>query len=124
VVTEGQKVDVYWNLHRNCYSVKARTGPNAGRVIAHAETVTVRNVQLVVSQSGRRRVLKEQRKNVHAVLRGEWSAPCDAETVGITYNPYKYETFVLRNSEAPILTAAVAVGRIVEGRARMEVVPA
>lgn len=124
MVTEGQKVDVYWNLHRNCYSVKSRSGPDYGKVIAHAETVTVCNVQLVVSQAGRRRVLKEKRKNVHAVLRGVWSSPSDAATVGITYNPYKYETFVLRDSEAPILTAAVAVGRIVEGRARMEVVPA
>ena len=47
---------------------------------------------------GREKVLREKRKNVHAFVKGYLQ---DAENVDtdrpatqVTYNPYKYETFV------------------------------
>jgi len=114
---EGEKVDVYWNLHRNCYSVRARTGSR--RVIAHTDHVVLSDVQLVVKQSGRNRVLKELRKNVHAVLRGTWGGDMGDNMVAITYDPYKYPTFVKRDSEQMILFSPIVVGSIIDGKAHL-----
>ena len=99
------KVDVYFNLHRKLFSIRACEGPNKGLVIAHRETVTLLSPEFKVSQAGRARVLREGRKNVHATVRGQWlrggNFGC-SETVEkriqqrgnqITYNPYKMSSF-------------------------------
>jgi len=100
------KVDVYFNLHRKLFSIRACEGPNKGRVIAHRETVTLLQPQFKVSQAGRARVLREKRKNVHATVRGTWiyhehienyrstvENRCKKRGVEITYNPYKMSSF-------------------------------
>jgi len=100
------KVDVYFNLHRKLFSIRACEGPNKGRVIAHRETVTLLRPQFKVSQAGRARVLREGRKNVHATVRGTWiyhehienyrsqvENRCKKRGVEITYNPYKMSSF-------------------------------
>lgn len=120
---QGRRVFVYKNLHEDCWSVKDR---ETGHVVAHADRVELSNVELKVSQAGRRRVLEEKRKNVHAGLVGvleglqlhgsgfpgqrytiQQGAPAGATLV--TYNPYKYETFVSKANETPILRADTAV---------------
>ena len=96
------RVFVYWNLHRGMWSVKALEGPDKGRVIARVEQVLLRDAAGKVSQAGRQRVLRERKKNVHAGLVGELMpspATCmvrEIQGIGdrITYNPYKYESFV------------------------------
>ena len=113
----GTKVEVYWNLHRNVYSVRARTGKKRGCVIAHVEDFTLNNVTFAVSQAGRARVLAEGRKNVHAFVRGEWAGPTEVKMWRVTYNPYKYETFVRASDESSVLSADSASGAISEGRA-------
>ena len=60
-----KKVRVYRNLHRDCYSVK-----QGGIVRCHAENVTLRGCQFIVSKAGQRRVRDEQKKNVHAFIEG------------------------------------------------------
>ena len=65
-------VETYFNLHKKRFSVRACEGPDKGRVIAHRKAVCLLNVKFKVSEAGRQRVLKEQRKNVHAVMRGHW----------------------------------------------------
>ena len=100
------KVDVYFNLHRKQFSIRACEGPNKGRVIAHRETVTLLQPEFKVSQAGRARVLREGRKNVHATVRGTWiyhehienyrsqvENRCKKRGVEITYNPYKMSSF-------------------------------
>ena len=97
------KVDVYFNLHRKLFSIRACEGPNKGRVIAHRETVTLLQPQFKVSQAGRARVLREKRKKVHATVRGTWEQddfilPVLAKRIQqrgneITYNPYKMSSF-------------------------------
>ena len=65
---------------------------------AHLENVTFK-----VSEAGRQRVLREGRKNVHAYIIGDLvdGRPLtEGETV--TYNPYKFSSFVLKDTEAPI----------------------
>jgi hypothetical protein len=127
---ENIRVEVYYNLHRKCLSVRSRvTGPTYGKVIGHLPAIVLHNVTFHVSEPGRQRVLREKRKNVHAVVRGEvnleWlrrvfaqEQACDPyivtpkappaladRIVPVTYNPYMYETFVTRHSERPVVAA-------------------
>ena len=60
-------VRVYYNLHNRLWSVMCRT---SGKVIGHARWVHLRNVQFVVRQGGRKRVIETGRKNVHAFASG------------------------------------------------------
>lgn len=103
------KVFVYYNLHKKIWSIKALEGPNKGRVVQHASMVVLADCTFKVSQAGRRRVLKEKRKNVHAgvvgtlvAVSGERAYFPYTKSVPVTYNPYKYETFVYKASEKPI----------------------
>lgn len=84
------RVEVYRNLQRGKLSVR---GVRA-RVLSYEDLVFLRDVQLVVGQKGRERVLREKQKNVHAFARGDW---CDlddptferwAEWMPVTYDPY------------------------------------
>lgn len=89
----GTPVDVYWNLHKHVFSVRSRAGETRGRVIGHADSFTLSNVQFVVNQAGRQKVLKEKRKNVHAFVRGYWAEPeSHSHFIGnlsrVKYNPY------------------------------------
>ena len=94
-----KKVKVYWNLHKDCFSVQQK-----GLVVGHTEKIVLSDVEFRVGQAGRERVLKEQRKNVHAGIVGEWMDYAWQRTGSIwdeiTYNPYKYETFVYKNDES------------------------
>jgi len=103
------KVFVYFNLHKRCFSVKALEGERKGKVIAHKHDVLIYKPTFKVSQAGRQRVLREQRKNVHAGVVGEWLYspfdPAAVELIGrssgaaVTYNPYKYDCFVYKATE-------------------------
>ncbi len=103
-------VFVYWNLHKRLWSVRDRA---TGRVVAHAESLSLVAAVFVVSEAGRRRVLSEGRKNVHAGVAGAY---CPAETprpgsvpedgTPVTYNPRTGPTFVRRDTGAPVLSAA------------------
>jgi len=90
------KVEVYWNLHKKCFSVR---DCKTGRVIAHTSAIDIKDAKFVVRQAGRRKVLQEKKKNVHAFVRG-YLAPMGFPLTEIgqhgyaTYNPYKYDSFV------------------------------
>lgn len=101
------KVFVYFNLHKKVFSVKALEGSMKGRVIAHENALTLHDVTFKVSQAGRQRVLRERKKNVHAGVVGQWYGSIDSHIrdtndIAVTYNPYKYDSFVLRDDEVPI----------------------
>ena len=101
------KVFVYRNLRKNCYSVKALEGPNKGRVIAHWDALTLTDAEFKVSRSGRARVLREKQKNVHAGVVGNWEPENNywdgfENSHAVTYNPYKFESFVEICTHDPI----------------------
>ena len=107
------KVEVYRNLHKNCWSVR---DTKTGRVVKHVDFIAIHNAKFVVRPAGRAKVLKEQRKNVHAFVRGEtkiagtfkamMEGPRDLECTGhISYNPYKSDTFM--HDDKPIEVADV-----------------
>jgi len=47
------RVEIYWNLHKGCYSIRALEGLSKGRVIAHANKVLLRDVSFHVSEAGK-----------------------------------------------------------------------
>ena len=108
----GKKVAVYYNINAHLWSVRYR-----GIVIGHTNALRLDNVTLKISEAGRQRVLREGRKNVHAFAVGTLSAIEDAGVaIGgtpITYNPYKYNSFVTALNHVPVYGADVAwlVGR-------------
>ena len=116
-VVDGKvKVDVYWNRHKECFSIRHR-----GKVIAHTPKCDLEDVEFVVNQKGRERVLAERRKNVHAFVRGYMNVERVDEPVGgwawnyadvsyqtfrrVLYNPYNYDTFVEWINYTPIKRA-------------------
>ena len=89
----GMRVEVYRNLHKGCLSVRHK-----GRVIRHllhGEPLTLSDAQLVVGQAGRARVLREKRKNVHAVIRGTVVERAEPRGVPLHYNPYETDSWLL-----------------------------
>ena len=110
------RVEAYYNLHKKCLSYR----PSGGKV-RHARALLLDNVKLSVQPAGRERVRREGRKNVHAFVRGEPSyirplgetddgdlTPENMQRQGyrpITYNPYKYDSFVYADTGEPVFTA-------------------
>lgn len=108
----GKRVACYRNLHfpNVMWSVKsmANGSDDYGRVISHSSTAFLADCTFHVSEAGRGRVLNEKRKNVHASVRGFWVEDFLSEVeagVPITYNPYKYGTFVTVQDKRPIVSA-------------------
>lgn len=101
---EGERVFVYFNLHKHQFSIKALTGENKGKVVAHADRVYLRDGIFTVNQGGRNRVLRESRKNVHAGVIGTYQKESEGGKLirEVTYNPYLYETFVDKRDRQPI----------------------
>jgi hypothetical protein len=102
----GQEVFVYFNLHKKVFSVK---DVKTGLVVAHTETIALEDATFKVSEAGRQRVLKEQRKNVHAGVRGKYTGTITTNELGreATYNPYKFSSFVDKGTLEPIEKASV-----------------
>jgi hypothetical protein len=102
------KVFVYWNLHKNCWSIRDE---KTKRVIHHRNEATLYDVTFKVSQAGRQRVLREGRKNVHAgaigYLLNEANLIPSPEIyhTKVTYNPYKYDSFINAGTKEPVSKA-------------------
>ena len=97
-----QRVMVYFNLHRKLWSIKSL---KTGLVIGHRNTIVLSDVEPKVSESGRQRVLKEKKKNVHAGLIGTLKSVKELKHSlenfkEITYNPYKYTSFVFKDNDS------------------------
>lgn len=102
-------IDAYRNLHKACISVKEGSPKRVRRCVRE---IGLQDVKFIVSEAGRRRVRREKRKNVHAYVRGApGKRPRGRKlcAVEVTYDPYKYETFVTRKGKRPIRDAEFAV---------------
>ena len=97
VIDVSKPVEVYRNLHKKCWSIR-----QGGKVKVHTSYLCLQDVKFVVQPAGRQKVLDEQKKNVHAYVKGylisaresnritediEWT--CDV----VSYNPYKHPYF-------------------------------
>ena len=110
------RVRVYYNLSRSVWSIKAMEGEFKGKVIGYASSVVLSDAHTVVSEAGRQRVLREQRKNVHAYIDGQLEqvggyqerllpAPRTGYLSGLRgqlfslyYNPYHVDHFIWASS--------------------------
>lgn len=121
--------EVYRNLHfrdETVYSVRKE-----GLVEGHALLVVLDGCTLAVGPKGNQRVRDEMRKNVHAVIRGyianavwydadamehcldacSYHKDCHMqyrdgyEWKKVTYNPFKYTSFVTVEDEEPVFQA-------------------
>lgn len=99
-------VRVYRNLHKKCLSVQAKVN-GRWKVIKHVNSIYLEDVTFKVSQAGRQRVLRENKKNVHAFVIGWYSElyndavtavpPSLFNVKRVCYNPYKHDSFVIEN---------------------------
>lgn len=85
-----------------------------GLVVAHANRIYLRDVQFVVHEKGRQKVIAERKKNVHAFVIGTLCTAADIR--GVTghlsddslnyavayYNPYKCERFIDKDTSIPL----------------------
>ena len=102
------KARVYWNLHKKCWSVQNR---QTGKVELHAYHVVLADAGFTVRKAGQERVRKEGKKNVHAFAVGDamaaeqdirYAFQIPKQARPVTYNPYVNDTFVYRDTGAPV----------------------
>ena len=124
---EQKQYKVYRNLHNGKFSIQEK---GTGLVVGHADSVVMTDCEFKVNESGRQRVLKEKRKNVHAFVLG-----CILNVNGfesyknrdikltikksyrlsmnefswITYNPYKYSNFFCKKNEYYVESADIVL---------------
>jgi hypothetical protein len=123
------RVKLYRNLAhqykgRRAWSIMADEGPKRGHVIAVVDGAVIKDVTFYVNESGRQRVIREQKKDVHAYVRGELERTYDIDTlspaaadallkrganVRVGYNPFKMGSFVREDCWKPIETSALVV---------------
>ena len=88
------KYYIYRNLHTKGFSVRYH-----GRVIDRLNAFTAQNITFKVNESGRQRVIKEGRKNVHAfVVADRYKGLINSDynldkLLKVTYNPYTDKQF-------------------------------
>ena len=87
--------NVYYNLHKKCYSVREQ-----GLVADHVDSIVLKDCRFNVAPAGQAKVRRTGVKNVHATVSGiiRFQMEKYFEEYGdfesITYNPFKYDTFV------------------------------
>lgn len=107
------KVFVYWNLHRNVWSVK---NLKTDRIMMRTPTLTLKDAVFKVSEAGRQRVLREKRKNVHAgvvgyVIAGGIQVGKDESGLpvvtheAVSYNPYNGPDFINKRTGQVVTSA-------------------
>ena len=69
------RIRLYRNLspqyrQQRAWSIMSMEGPKKGRVIDIVDGAVLRDVQFLVSEAGRQRVIRDQAKNVHAFVQG------------------------------------------------------
>lgn len=91
-INPDRPVFVYRNLHQKCLSVQ-----QDGIVRCHTDNIVLEDAEFRVGKAGQRKVREEQRKNVHAKIKGTLVPnPQDIlsmEWDTVYYNPYRTDEF-------------------------------
>jgi hypothetical protein len=91
-----------------------------GLVVGHAKDLFLDASEFRVRKGGRKKVIKDKRKNVHAFVIGNIVSLSSygKDDVGagysyrqVKYNPYKNETFVYADTGEPCLNANIVMMR-------------
>lgn len=95
----GLYVEIYRNLNKNCFSVRHR-----GVVIAHVDSISLRDCHMVVQPAGHKKCVRERRKNVHAFIRGYYTLEPEPVNKSISYHPY-WNNYFHENNGAKVTGA-------------------
>jgi hypothetical protein len=99
-----KKVRIYYNFHKKLFSVQEKVN-GSWKVVEHTKDIYLHNATFKVSESGRQRVLKEKRKNVHAFIVGERWPFIPKSFVyrdEVSYNPYTGPNFMVKSLGHPL----------------------
>jgi hypothetical protein len=92
----------YRNLNRACW---AWQNPRTGTVEGYADACFITAPRFAVSEAGRQRCIRRQRRSVHAYIYGEL-APLPAERPAgarrLSYNPFRGAFFYWTDSGTPV----------------------
>jgi len=113
-------VYIYFNLHKKVWSVR-----QDGKVVAHTKYIMLKDARFLVGQAGRKKVLREKKKNVHAGVSGyvvERVPNIPDFCTTVSYNPYKDKTFINYSNEKPMLWAPHVVMDCKSGKTIVEAV--
>ena len=117
-IDKNRKVEVYFNFHKKEWSVR-----QDGLVVQHTKFIQIKEPQYIVKQSGNEKVRREKRKNVHAWIRGyviDTLPVFPSNQKMVTYNPYKNNSFVEKNTEDSICESPFAQMEIINHKAFIE----
>lgn len=103
-LSNGRVISCYFNLHNHHWSMRQK-----GIVIGHTKQLVAEDCSFRVGKAGRKRVLDEGRKNVHAFASSKKCdvAPFNVESdefykslgyVEISYNPFKADHFYVKET--------------------------
>ena len=99
-----KRVRIYFNLHKKIYSVQAKVD-GRWKVVEYTNDINLVDATFKVSEAGRQRVLRENRKNVHAYIVGE-RLPFIPKSFGyrdeVTYDPYTAPNFFIAQNGKPV----------------------
>ena len=114
-INPRKKIKVYRNLHTGTMSVQ-----QGGLVVGHCDEILINGAEFVVNESGRQRVIKEKRKNVHAfvvgfLFSGELGGRTTDGGTPVSYNPYKMGTFYVRETGQAVYWATRAAVGVTKG---------
>lgn len=120
-IKDGVKVGVYFNLHKNCFSVMSREKYNYGKILFHSNHVDLKDVNFKVRQAGRNKVIKEQRKNVHAFCYGKIFINNNNIVMNkaVSYNPYKASHFFSVNDNKQIDKSDYLMMRVINNKGKL-----
>jgi len=117
----GKWVSVYFNLHKNIFSIQRK-----GLVVDHVRNVKLLEAKFAVQPAGHAKVLVEKKKNVHAYVRGYITHVCDEgkclgdgnwsdnPSIRISYNPYKADYFYNIETGEPVNSVDMALLELTE----------
>lgn len=117
-VLPGERVQVYRNLKFKDSIVYSIRDAQTNLVLGHATHILLSKCKFVVSEAGRRRVLREKKKNVHAWIEGSFGVLHAGDDqifnkgYRVYYDPYVNSNFVIhtqgfRNTEVAIFDANI-----------------
>jgi hypothetical protein len=99
VLDRNQKVDFYRCLNRKGFTFSIKQN---GKVVAHTDKIVLKDCELIVNKSGKKRCIETKSRNVHAFIRGFIGQTDDIKlsfSYILNYNPYKETGFNIQGTE-------------------------
>ena len=96
------RVELYWNIPKKKYSVRALEGEHKGKVFTHVRYAEIIDAEFVVQPSGQKRVRESGQKNVHAFVRGLITDDLSSDYAKkmlwrrVRYNPHTDDFFMVQ----------------------------